>query len=275
MSKRVILHVGLPKTGTTAFQESLELNRDQIPAQIISFSTKAEVGMAFCKRVRDIVRHGSNRWRLWQLDRAARGIRAWVDRQPHDVVLVTEENLLGWRVRDMYRMSFENGPRQAMEALVRALDGYELHWVLYRRDAKAHMRSAYRYFVKLRGVSDGCEEWSRRIGTPEVLDQLVEDTARAFGDAGHVFDMEAEKATAHAWGAPILRLAGMSEDKINALTPAPRTNIGLPGDLLDYVRDINAIGLNKAERLKAVDVVLRLHADLSGGTPREAYGRVK
>ena len=275
MPKRVILHVGLPKTGTSAFQDALELNRDAVEAADISFTTKAQVGKEFRDRVRDIVRHGANRWRLSRLDKAAQGIRDWVDRQPHSVALITDENLLGWRIRDMYRMSFDLGPAQAMDALTRAFAGHDLHWVLYRREAQAHLRSSYRYFVKLRGVAEQFDEWSRHIGTPESLDRLVDDAAQAFGQAGHVFDMEAEKAAPHPWGAPILSQAGMSDDQIAALAPAPRTNTGLPDDLLDYVRDINAIGLSKTERLKAVDVVLRLHADLGGGIPREAYGRVK
>lgn len=274
MPKRVILHVGLPKTGTSAFQDALELNRDAVEAADISFTTKADVGKPFRESVRDIVRHGANRWRLSRLDRAARGIRDWVDHQPHSVALITDENLLGWRVRDMYRMRFAQGPQQAMDALTRAFDGYDLQWVLYRRDARAHMKSSYRYVVKLRGVTDSFEDWARGIGTPEALEQLVKDAATAFGPAGHLFDMETEMVAARPWGAPILSLAGMSEAQINALIPAPRTNKGLPDDLLDYVRDINAIGLNKAQRLQAVDVVLRMHADISGGTARAAYGRV-
>lgn len=274
MPKRVILHVGLPKTGTSAFQDALELNRDAVEAADISFTTKVEVGKAFRERVRDIVRHGANRWRLSRLDRAAMDIRDWVDRQPHSVALITDENLLGWRVRDMYRMTFQDGPQQAMNALHGAFEGYDLQWVLYRRDAMSHMRSSYRYVVKLRGVADNFEDWSRQIGTPEALNKLVDDAAKAFGEAGHVFDMEAEKTSGHAWGAPILSLAGMSDEEISKLTPAPRTNKGMPDELLDYVRQINAIGLDKPERLKAVEVVLRMHADLTGSTPRSAYGRV-
>lgn len=273
--RHVIFHVGLPKTGTSAFQDALVLNRDAMQARGIAFSRKKEIGADFRAAARDVVRQGAGRWRLMRLDRAARRIREWADAQGQQVVLITDENLLGWRVRDMYRMDFEHGPAQAMQALQRAFDNDDLSWVLFRRDPVAHMRSSYRYAVKLRGVGLDFDDWAHEMGTPETLGRLVADAETAFGASGHVYDMEDQIASPRPWGAPILELAGMSADEIDALQPAPRTNKGMPDDLLEYVRRINAIGLEKEQRLKAVDVLLTMHSDLTDGTSRAAYGRVE
>lgn len=273
--KHVIFHVGLPKTGTSAFQDALVLNRDALRACGIAFSRKQDVGSDFRSAARDTVRYGPSRLRQMRLDRAGRRIRDWADAQKSSVVLITDENLLGWRVRDMYRMTFDRGPAQAMRALQKAFDGDEISWVLFRRDPAAHMQSSYRYAVKLRGVSAEYDDWARETGRPEALGLLVAEAVKAFGVAGHVFDMEEQIASPRSWGAPILELAGMCPEDIDALKPAPRTNAGVPDGLLEYVRRINAIGLEKEQRLKAVDVLLTMHSDLTDGVSRASYGRVE
>jgi hypothetical protein len=275
MRKRVIFHVGLPKTGTSAFQDALELNRATLAGHGIAFSRKADLGGAFRKAMRDIVRHGPGRLRQFRLDRAARDMRLWADGQEGQVILITDENLLGWRIRDMYRMRFADGPAHALAALRKAFESYDLSWVLFRREPASHMRSGYRYAVKLRGISNSFDDWKAQAGSADALDRLVTETAEALGPDGHVFDMETEKESDRPWGAPILDLAGVPADVIDALAPAPRTNEGMPDDLLDYVRKINAIGLDKKQRLQVVDVLLGMHADLTGAKPRSAYGRVK
>lgn len=272
--RRVIFHVGLPKTGTSAFQDALDLNRDALAAHGIAFSRKSDLGAGFRTAMRDVVRHGAGYLRLRRVDRAARNMRLWADAQDRPVLLITDENLLGWRIRDMYRMRYADGPAHALAALRKAFEGYEIAWILVRREATSHMKSGYRYAVKLRGVSASFEEWAAEAGSPESLDRLLAETATAMGDEGHVFDMEEEIKSDRPWGAPILALAGLTDSQIESLVPAPRTNEGMPDDLLSYVRKINRIGLGKVERLKAVDVLLGMHADLTGDKPRSAYGRV-
>lgn len=272
--KRVVLHVGLPKTGTTAFQDSLALNHALLDANGLRVGQKTDVGESFRRAIRNIVRKGPTWLRRMRLDRAAREIRDWVDAQPADTVLITDENLLGWRIRDMYRMCYADGPAHAVAALDKALAGHRISWVLTRREAQAHMRSAYRYFVKLRGVSSDYDAWAREIGTPEALERLVDETAAALGDACLVLDMSVERARSGPWGAAILSHAGLDSDVIAQMQPGPVTNMGLPDDLLPYVRRINAIGLEKSDRHKAVDVMLSLYSDLTGTASREVFGTV-
>ena len=271
-ARRVVFHVGLPKTGTTNFQDTLDLNAEALARHGVAYSRKRDVGKPFRARIRDIVRYGSGgpigRWRRWRLARAAQDIRRWADAQEHPVVLITDENLLGWRIRDMYTMRFPDGPALAKRALEDAFQGYRIDWVLYSRNAGAHMRSSYRYAVKLRGVADDFETWAARAGSAEALDRLVSDARAAFGASGHHFRMEDEAASGRPWGAPVLALCGLSDAAIAELRRAPKSNVGIPDDLLEEVRALNALGLDKARRHDAVQILMRLYDRTTGATTR-------
>ncbi|SNS80760.1 hypothetical protein [Antarctobacter heliothermus] len=273
-SKRVIVHLGLPKTGSTAFQECAGASRGIIEGAGATLFQK-DVTRGYKMRAKTIARHGPSPWRKAKLNKAARQLRARPTTQGRDSILITDENLLGWGSRNIFPLSFDRGPKQPIKALQKAFERYDPRWVVYTRDPKTHLRSAYRYGVKLRSVSEDFDTRARRVGSAETLSQLIFDTREFLGANGVFLDMKTEKQSKDLLEAPILRLVGIADKVIATMPPAPVTNVGIPDDLLEYVHRINAIGFDKERPLRAVDVLLTMHSDLTDGGSPAAYGRVE
>lgn len=92
--RRVIVHVGLPKTGSTAFQDCAEAPRDIIEGAGVTLAQK-DVTQDFRRCAIAISRQGSSLLRKARLNTAARHLRAHADEQGRDSILITDEALLG------------------------------------------------------------------------------------------------------------------------------------------------------------------------------------
>ena len=274
--KRVVLHVGLPKTGSSAIQAMLRANEDVLAqdhgARILLAPDlkplyRAITSLAQASRPALVPR--------LRLQVAARSLRRRIAADPAKRIVLSHEMILGFNSGSMFRTRFEDGPAQAIGALRRVFRGHDLHWVIYERDSAHQQRSAYNQNVKIRHESSDFATWQRENCPPGVFERLVADLRDALGDRLTVLDFETQRRAEGPFGDPILTLVGLSPAAIRDLEAAPAVNESMPSELLDLKRRFNALGLsNKVGRevMKLLEEAHRLPPP--PGPAREAPTRI-
>lgn len=236
MTKRVYLHVGAPKSGTTYIQQVLEDNR----ARLHDAGVRV-VGDKHLDRVHAamVVRQDP---RLEALPEAARTSWERLVKQIH-----------GWR-GDVAILSYElfaGASAEQVAAALADLAGLEVHVVITARDLGASVPSAWQERLKF-ALTTPLEEWRPR---PERAGVRAEWGWRTLDPAG----------VAARWG------AGLAPDRVHIVTvprdPADRSalwhrfaeacGLDVPGLVLEVERANQSLGLAAAELLRRVNEKVR------------------
>lgn len=265
--KTVYFHVGLPKTGTSTVQAMLRENAGRLQDAGLHVMFNDQMLRAVNRQAGRICKYGaSDHAARLRLALATRRLSAALRAVPEQRILVSDENLPGWRIDNLYRLPFDRGPRLVMEALRAAFDDFDIRWIMATRDATDHMRSAHVFVTQQKGETADFDSWSARIGKPEEIDRLIADTAAYWGAAGHVFRMEDEIAAGRPWGHNILAHVGVPQAELAQLIDVKPANSGVPKNLLPFVRRVNALNLEDETRKQVVQVLRDLHDDLAAPT---------
>lgn len=114
--RRVIVHVGLPETGSTAFQKCAEASRDIIEGAGVTLAQK-DVTQDFRRCAIAISRGGPSLLRKARLNTAAGHLRVHAEAQGRNSILKTDEAQLGG-VRKFNAIEVGKEPRlQAVDVL--------------------------------------------------------------------------------------------------------------------------------------------------------------
>lgn len=261
--KTVYFHVGLPKTGTTTVQAMLRENAGRLADEGLYVMCTDPLLRAVNRQAGRICKYGaSDLAARFRLALAARRLASALKAVPQQRVLVSDENLPGWRIDNLYRLPFDAGPRLVMDALRAAFHDFDVRWIMGTRDAQAHMRSAHVFVTQQKGETAEFDSWAARVGEAGKIDRLVSDTRAYWGEAGHVFRMEDEVAAGGRWGHNILAQAGVSQAVLDRLADVDTANSGVPKGLLPFVRRVNALNLEDDARKAVVQVLRDLREDV-------------
>ena len=190
---------------------------------------------------------------------AARRLARDVRDQACDTVLVSAENLPGWRINNLYKLSFASGARIALDDLKTAFAEFDVFWILGTRAAEQHLWSSYRFVSQRKGAKEPFEDWAARTGSTDMLERLVAETVAYLGDRTYVFRMEDEIAAGHPWGHNILSHVGLTPDQLAGLEDVAAENQSAPTDLLPYIKRINGMDLPKDVRQEIVAILRDVH----------------
>jgi hypothetical protein len=273
--KRVVLHVGLPKTGSSAIQAMLRANEDVLAQDHGTRLLLAPELKPLYRAITSLAQASPPALlpRL-RLQLAVRALRRRIATDPATRIVLSHEMILGFNSGSMFRTRFEDGPAQAIAALRRVFRGHDLHWVIYERDPAHQKRSAYNQNVKIRHVVADFATWQRENCPPSVFDRLVADLREALGDRLTVLDFDTGRRDDGPFGAQILSLAGLSPAVIRDLEAAHAVNESLPPELLDLKRRFNTLGLsNKVGRevMKLLEEAHRLPPPQTGAGPADVH----
>jgi hypothetical protein len=153
LKPKLILHVGLPKTGTTSIQECLYINRDRL----------AGMGLRFADRLGR--EKGFGHHKLGRL-LATSGPGAFIDQLGRQDAIVSAENLSYIFLRDT-------------EGKLAALaDVYDLHVIVFVRRADYLLESAFAQMVKM-GMKLNIERFRHAILEPAAI---VNSITNVIGD---------------------------------------------------------------------------------------------
>ncbi|MEO9781185.1 MAG: hypothetical protein ABJH07_09085 [Sedimentitalea sp.] len=248
-AKRLIIHCGVQKTGSTSLHHFLGRNRDALAAHVLALtpakgSATRDLGnaaMRFSLRPTDE--------RLLRLRECAGLVRDAILEQGAETVLISHENLLGAMLGNSGTVTLYPRLERIVEVLNRVFAPLVPEYVVYTRDLPQWKRSVHaqairsdRYsgtLVDFLSKTEACGSWAQ---TERRLAKLV-GAARST-----LFRVEDEPDEARP-GQQLLRYAGVSEAEIAALHPVrgrSKTRINAGG--LEFQRLVNQLGLERPAR---------------------------
>lgn len=263
--RRIVIHVGPPKTATTTFQALLRRNAERIaPHAAVSAKDRLTLNLRGAAKPRRTVPEWLRRFLVRQ---SARQFAARVGRMPFQTLIVSDENLLGFLSATLFRIRYDEGPRQVVEALDRALADYDLQFVGYLREPRSWLRSCHNQATKRGLVAEDADRW---MAAHEDLDgprRLLDEMARHLGDRFRMVDMEAEIAADGQIGRAVLALAGVPDAVFDSLERPGPENQSLGPSALRLVELVNDAGLPEKHR-RTVTRLIRDNPQLFARQPR-------
>ncbi|MBF9043422.1 hypothetical protein HKCCE4037_08795 [Rhodobacterales bacterium HKCCE4037] len=220
--KRVILHAGLPKTGSTSIQSMLCDRADELAELGICVMSRTTTTRQVSRAARTFLNNKAVFPAfLW----AALKLRLAIISQSCTTILVSNENLLGLYSSEMFGRNFENRSRLLVNTLLLVLRGCDVSIVLYDRDASSLHRSALKQrWNKSKEISE--DEWYRKFPDPLVPSRYIEAMKTSFPGLVECVRMEDEISAGHYLGERLLEMSGAS-----VLGPPQKTyheNVGSP-----------------------------------------------
>lgn len=256
--RRVIVHAGFHKTGTSTAQTTLQRNRQLLAPhlQVIlrpGMVAACEAARAFSER-RDVLDMALFRYEL------ARLTETWeaADRRP---VLLASEDLGGHMPGRRGLSGYDAVPalmRALAETLVEAMPGAMVQFHFSTRAAAPWLASCYRQNLRTTRLTLDQATYARRFRASAALDAVVDAVAAAVAPC-EVRRCALEACATRPLGplAPLLDLVGLPETVRGALVPQPPANTALPQAVLDRFLALNRSGLDDAALRAAKRIVGR------------------
>ena len=254
--RRVIIHCGVQKTASTSLHHFLHRNRDALaPGLEVLTPVKGSL-------TRDLGRTAMRfsldpgpelQTRLATLTGALRDALM----PGRGTVLISHENLPGAMIGKGGVVTLYPRLEQILEILQADLAPLVPEFVFYTRDMAGWKNSVYNQAVKSDRYSRPLAAFLRETGncgTWAALEQRVQASVGA--DRVRFFRLEDEAGGGRP-GRQLLRFAGLSEAAISALEPLDgHRNQGLNTGSLEFLRQVNGLGLERKIRSKLADLVV-------------------
>jgi len=251
--RRIVFHIGPPKTATTTFQHMLNANaarlapdiavfaRGKLNSRVRSAATKVAEGGGLLRRLR---------LRL-AITRLARRIRA----RPEAMIIVSDENLIGFSTQNLFDPRGAETPLLVLDLLERAFPGFDRRYVAYARSADAWRDSCHAQAVKWGGAAEDPAHWAQRFPDLDQARRNLQTLAARIGARFEVVDMAEEVGRDGFVGRRVLELAGLDADAISMLDRIESKNLAYSEASLVFMRAVNALDLDKSARRKVADCV--------------------
>lgn len=270
--RRVIVHIGAQKTGSTSLHRFLARNQDVLAARLkirvpVKGSLTRELGRCCTLYSMNASQHEAD---LVALIQQVKADLAGDDR----VCVISHENIAG-------AMMGRGNVRDVFPALKQILSLFEKHlapfvpdYVLYTRDMATWKPSVHNQAVKSDGYTGTLDDFLRDTRDCRHWDAVASDISRVVGaDRMRVFALE-DETTSDRPGRQLLRFAGLTDAEIDKLTPLKgRSNKGLPPGALEFMRQLNGLSLAHPVRKQMAELVKNnplLFSDDATASPREA-----
>lgn len=264
--RRVLVHPGFHKTGTSSLQGFLVQHRDPLAGYFYGFGRdKApELDLAATQ-----YSQRPFRWRLWAFQRV---LRTTLSACPADRdIVISMESLSGLMpghrvlggadARDYARTAIPMGKAIIQE--IRAIFGAqtEIIFLYTTREKSDWLRSVHGHLLRSIRFTDDLKTFRDRFESMPDLNAQADQMALALPDV-RVERAALEDYTLARTGPAraVLDLMGVPKAVRKSLAPTPRANIGQPGDLRDSFLRLNRDISNKAELRTRKDSLLAAHA---------------
>ncbi|MDU9005852.1 hypothetical protein [Sedimentitalea todarodis] len=255
-ARRLIIHCGVQKTGSTSLHHFLGRNQDGLlgrvrvltPAKGSATRDLGNAAMRFSLRPSEI--------RLSRLRDCARRLRNDILDESVGTVLISHENLLGAMPGNGGTATLYPALENIVGVLDAAFDPLVPEFVVYTREMSDWKRSVHgqairsdgytETFVDFLAATEACASWAA------VRQRL----ATAVGAArSTVFRVEDEPDEARP-GQQLLRHAGVSAAEIAALRPVRgRRNVRMTAGGLEFQRLVNQLGLDRHARRAIAELI--------------------
>lgn len=259
MPRRIILHPGFHKTGTSTLQATLRQNR-----KLLKPYMKIVLGGEFVD-LKHAARGYSTLHNLETLAKTEVRFAELLQSQPdmpRRTLVVSSEELSG-HLPGRPGIARYDAAATLAESYVRILRTVhpEAEIILFYtlRDAASWMQSAYWQHVKSSNMTMEIGEFAERFATAGDLERIVAEIAKTS-------DVRVETAGMEVWRdnplgplAPLLALCDVPEDQIALVTPAKATNIRPAPNVLLALLEANRAYADPKVRLAKKAAILAEH----------------
>lgn len=264
--RRIIVHLGFPKTGSTTIQKMLEINAERLGPGIVA-SPKDDLTYRLRKYALRYKRTGVVVWK-WLHSRAMAEMRRQIDAMDFETLIISDENMISIESGKLFLPDIGSHYLPWLQGLDTALDGYDVTYVVYTRDVKGWQRSSYNQAFRMRRVFSTYADWAQEHDNLDGPEQIIAGFRGICGDRLHVIDMKTDGAGG-LLGAAILRLAGVAPDVIDGLAPPPRENESLPLAGIELLRHVRATPGIRRWHYRALVRLFRKHPELFAPDKRD------
>lgn len=253
-TRRVIVHIGAQKTGSTSLHRFLTLNQEALAGRVdIRVPTKGSLTRELGKTCAMYsLKPAAHKASLVDLLEQVRAELEGDDR----VCIISHENIIGAMmgrrdVRELYPRAGE------IVGLIDAqLAPFKPDYVLYTRELAGWLKSVYNQAVKSDGYAGTKARFDAEVAQARGWSAVAQEVADVVGkDRLSVCALE-DETTPDRPGRQLLKLAGLTDNEINTLTPlAGRSNQSLNAGSLEFMRQLNGLGLAQPARKKVAALV--------------------
>lgn len=248
-AKRLIIHCGVQKTGSTSLHHFLGRNSDALAGRVLALtpakgSATRDLGnaaMRFSLRPTDE--------RLLRLRECAGLVCDAILDHEAETVLISHENLLGAMLGNSGTVTLFPRLERIIEVLDQIFDPLLPEYVLYTRDLPEWKRSVHAQAIRSDGYSGTLVEFLAETEACGSWAEIEQRMAKLVGAArSTLFRVEDEPDEARP-GQQLLRYAGVSEAEIAALQPVRgRSKTRMNAGGLEFQRLVNQLGLERSAR---------------------------
>ncbi|TRW98376.1 hypothetical protein FNJ84_06250 [Paracoccus sp. M683] len=255
-SPRLIIHLGVQKTGSTSLHHFLTRNADQLADRLVIRTPQAGTPMRPLGRAAINFSLDPDRDSEARLDEAIATIR---EELPQDgrTVLISHENLAGAMPGNGGETRLFPMLPRIIAALDRAFAPVPPVYAVYTRPMQAWRASVWAQAVRTDGYGRTYAEFLDEMRDLPDWDDLAARLLAAAPGRMHLFDLTEERDFARP-GTQLLRLAGLDDAAISGLRPLASPSMQrLNAGATEFMRRLNNLALNPQARAKVADLVAR------------------
>lgn len=255
-TRRILLHLGVQKTGSTAFHHLLMRNADALADRLVLRTPHEGTPMRPLGRAAVAYALHPDKDSERRLTDAATLVREELP-DDHRTVLISHENLAG----AMPGNGGETRLFPALPGIVAVLDRVfkrigRPEFVVCTRDLASWRPSVWAQAVRTDGYAGDYDRFLAETGDLPGWDDLAARLCDQVGGARlHLLRYEDQPDSSRPWS-QILALAGIDDAGLAALEPVvARPMARLPEGATEFLRRLNALNLNPHPRDRVADLV--------------------
>jgi hypothetical protein len=256
MPRRIVIHAGFHKTGTSSVQQVLRENRQVL---------KPELAMRLKGQMKDLM-HATRGYSTWRdpftLAKATTRFGAVLDgltAMPRRCLVISAEELSGHMPGRSGLSDYSAAPillEQFSEQISARFPRAEQVVYFSTRDPKSWMKSAYWEHVKSSSLTLDFTDFTKTYQSASDLDHIVEQVRNALNI--EVFSTRLEECSTLRLGPadPLLDLCDISSGLRDKITPQPKKNQRFDDAVLLALLDANRAYADRDERKAAKQLIL-------------------
>lgn len=255
---QVIWHLGFLKTGTTAFQRLLHLNRRSLPLDLAVFPRR-KTTYALRQSANRFYENQKGETRNRFIDEA-QAIAQSALSNGCTRVLVSDENLTGYEPFGRFGDCFDMACK-VMPALEEAVPAEQITFVFYTREMSGWLSSCHNQMVKNQRLSLDYSDWIANCSFDRDWSIQKDRIAASVSSPVEFRDYKADLIDKQHLGAHILHLAGLTSSDTRSLEEPDLHNLSLPGGALHFMLEANRSDLGDSD-LRIVRNLVRSNSEV-------------
>lgn len=258
--RRILIHAGFHKTGTTSVQQMLRTHRQALRPHARVLMRPAMLDLCEAARAYSISRAKLD---LSFVQAEAAALMGTITQEKAPIVIMSSEDLSGHMPGRRGLASYDAAP-----ALMKAIrDGIALGcpdtqvtFLFTTRDAAPWLRSCYGQHLRASEMILSLEDYVSGFESSATLGAIIAETAEIISK-NEVKTAKLEDIAKHRLGpvSAVLEHAGIPQDLMETLTPLAPANTASAPDLMDKLLKLNRASMDRDARRAAKQALYEMH----------------